>query len=324
MGLMQGWVGAIVLGLGIATVLLAWVWPRRARRDAGRSAPAAALDRVRRLPAFRALVRRETRSRTLEAACLLIAIVGAALLGSRLVAVGDDADELRNRDVILCLDVSGSMREVDAAVLDTYLTLAADLRGERIGFVMFDATAVTGFPLTSDGKYISAQLSAARDQLTGDQQIAGTTAPRVGSSLIGDGLASCVQRFDHPELQRSRTIVLATDNLLSGDSVYTLAQAVDLARSGTIMVYGIMPGTADPAPMTDLREQLRRTNGDVLTIAPGEPTNTVVIRQAIQAQQKSALIVDRPEHSFDLVWPGAILLLAGLAGSGLAETRRPR
>ena len=324
MGLMQGWVGAIVVGLGRLVAAAAWWWPRRAGRGSGRAVPAAALDRVRKLPAFQNLVRRETRARTLEALCLLIAVAGAALLGARLVGVGDDDDQLRSRDVILCLDVSGSMREVDATVIDTYLGLVSELQGERIGFVMFDATAVTGFPLTSDYAYIVEQLTAARAELEGNRQIAGTTAPRVGSSLIGDGLASCVQRFDHAELQRSRTVVLATDNLLSGDSIYTLAQAAELARSRQVMVFGIMPQTADPAPLTELREQLRATNGDALLVTPGEPTNTVVIREAIQAQQKAALIVERPEHSFDLLWPGTLLLLVGLLGSGLAEARRPR
>ncbi|MCW5953996.1 MAG: VWA domain-containing protein [Propionibacteriaceae bacterium] len=324
MGLMQGWIGAIVVGLGLLVAAAAWWWPRRSRRANGRSVPAAALDRVRRLPAFQSLVRRETRARTLEAVCLLVAVAGAALLGARLVGVGDDDDQLRSRDIILCLDVSGSMREVDTTVIDTYLELVAELRGERIGFVMFDATAVTGFPLTSDYEYIVEQLGAARVELDGNQQIAGTTAPRVGSSLIGDGLASCVQRFDHAELQRSRTTLLPTDNLPSRYSIYTLAEAAELAGSRQIMVYGIMPETVDPLPMTELREQVRRTNGDALMVTPGEPTNTVVIREAVQAQQKAALIVERPEHSFDLLWPGTILLLLGLLGSGAAEARRPR
>lgn len=324
MGLMQGWVGALVVALGLLVVAAARWWPWRSGRVAGRSVPAAALDRVRNLPAFQHLVRRETRARAVEALCLLVAVVGAALLGARLVGVGDDDDQLRSRDVILCLDVSGSMREVDTTVIDTYLELVAELQGERIGFVMFDATAVTGFPLTSDYPYVAEQLAAARAELEGTQQIAGTTAPRMGSSLIGDGLASCVQRFDRAELQRSRTVVLATDNLLSGDSVYTLAQAAELARDRRVMVFGIMPETSEPAPLTELREQVRRTHGEALLVTTGEPANTVVIREAVQAQQKAALIMDRPGHSFDLLWPGTILLLLGLFGSGIAEAGRPR
>ncbi len=324
MGLIQGWVGALVLGLAVLIAGLTWVWPDRAGRRRGRAVAAAALDRVRQLPAFKVLVRRETRARTWETLCLVVAILGAALLGARLVGVGDDDQEMRNRDVILCLDVSGSMRRIDTTVIDTYLSLVSTLQGERIGFVMFDATAVTGFPLTSDYEYVVAQLSQAREELSGSQAIAGTTALRVGSLLIGDGLASCVHRFDHADLQRSRTVVLATDNLLSGDSIYTAAQAAELARSRQVMVYAIMPESLDLEPMMELREHTRRTHGDVLLVTPGEPSNVVAISSAIQSQQKTALILEQPDRSFDVLWPGCLLLVVGLLGSGFAEWRRPR
>lgn len=321
---MQWWVGAIVVGLGALTAAVCWFWPGRVGRVSGRSVPAAALDRVRRLPAFRVLVRSETRQRSIEAVCLGVVVLGAALLGSRLVGVGDDSDELRNRDVILCLDVSGSMKEVDATVIDTYLSLVSQLQGERIGFVMFDATAVTGFPLTSDYQYIQQQLETAKEQLGKNTNIAGTLAAGVGSSLIGDGLASCVQRFDHPELQRSRSVVFATDNLLSGDSIYTLSQAMELAEQSRVMVYGVMPYSEDLTPMIELRAGTRSTNGEVLVLKPGEPTNTVAISTAIQRQQKTALILERQDRSFDILWPGALLFTLGLLGSGIWEVRRPR
>jgi hypothetical protein len=324
MGLMQWWVGAIVLGLGVVVAAGALLWPHRPRRTDGRSLPAAALDRVRRLPAFQALARRELRYRAVEAACLAVMLLGAALLGSRLVGVGDDSQDLRSRDVILCLDVSGSMRGIDTTVIDTYLGLVGELQGERIGFMMFDANAVVAFPLTGDYDYVRQQLLAARTEIGSSEPIAGTTATRVGSSLIGDGLASCVQHFDHAELRRSRTVVLATDNLLSGDSIYTLDQAMELARQSQVMVYGIMPQALDAGPMAELRQGARTTNGDVLAVTAGEPTNTVAISSAIQSQQKAALILERQDRSFDNLWPGTLLFVVGLLGLGIPEWGRPR
>ena len=41
--------------------------------------------------------------------------------------------EQHNRDIMLCLDASGSMSSADAAVVDVFSELAAEFDGERIG-----------------------------------------------------------------------------------------------------------------------------------------------------------------------------------------------
>ena len=62
--------------------------------------------------------------------------------------------DVRNRDVMLCLDVSTSMNELDAIVLRQFAELAAGLRGERIGLTIFNGSAITVFPLTDDAEFI--------------------------------------------------------------------------------------------------------------------------------------------------------------------------
>ncbi|MCR1785897.1 VWA domain-containing protein [Nocardioides carbamazepini] len=324
MGVIQWWVGGAIVAAAAVAGLVSWRLARP-RRTGGAAVLASSLDRVRALPAFRALARQEWRRRLLETACLVLALAGAALMAARLVGVSDDAEEMRTREVVLCLDVSGSMRELDADVIDTYLELAGRLREERIGFVVFDANAVTVFPLTTDREYVIEQLNAARKAVAdkGTTALPGVTAYQVGSSLIGDGLATCVRHFDRPDALRSRTIVLATDNELAGDAVYTLPQAARLAEESGVMVFGIMPERAEPELVDELRAAVAPTSGEVLSIEPGERTNVARISSAIKAQQKTAVLASAQDRSFDLVTPGAVLFLLGLAGSLVARGRRP-
>ena len=304
-------------GVGVGVVLAgavvaAGAWRLRRRQAGGDPLWAAATDRVRRLPTYQRLLMAQTRARRTELAGAVLALLGLALLGSRLVGVDDDAEELRHRDVVLCMDVSGSMTALVEDVLDTYVDLAAQLSEERVGFVMFDANAVTGFALTDDHDEVAARLAAAKAELAEEDLVAGTSAPGSGSSLVGDGLASCVQHFDRLEEERARTLVLATDNLVSGDSIYTLRQATDLAVEHDVMVFGIAPEGTRGDAMVELRAQTARTHGDVLVVSPGRSTNVVVIADAIASQERTALLETAQERSFDLVAPGVLLVLLGL------------
>lgn len=310
MAVMQWWVGVLVMAVALAVGLTARWWRRRGTASA--AVPAAGLDRIRRLPLFKTLARGELRRRRLEAAGLALALLGAGAAGSRIIGISDDSEEMHTRDIVLCMDVSASMAPLVGDVLDSYLALVDSLEGERIGFVMFDAYAVTGFPLTTDYPYVVAQLRAAKKDISAGQ-VPGTQAPRSGSSLVGDGLATCVQRFDRPEDARSRTVVLATDNLVSGDAVYSVPQATELAMDQDVMVFGVMPRGSEPVPTRQLREESERTGGRTLTLDAGRGTNAVTISDAVESQQKAEILTRERERSFDLIWPGGLLLVLGAA-----------
>ena len=324
MELIQGWVGALVLTLTAACAALAWwIAPRAARTSTG--SRVAMLDRVRALPAFRALARREWRARAVESAALALALAGVALMGARWVGISDEADELRTREVVLCLDVSGSMRELDADVVDTYRQLVAELDEERIGLVVFDAYAVTLFPLTTDRDYVLEQLTELGRAVSGDGDgvPAGVSSPNVGSSLIGDGLATCAGMFDDERAGRSRTVVLATDNEVAGDALYTVPEAMEVAAAKGAMVFAVMPKVSKPPHVSEMTETARTTSGDVIMLEPGEPTNVARLASAIDQQQRRAVMTLNQDRSYDLVAPGGLLFLLGLGGALAAVWRRP-
>jgi hypothetical protein len=170
-----------------------------------------------------------------------LSIVGLAAVGLTMRPVTDRELErdVRNRDVMLCLDVSTSMNELDAIVLREFAELAAGLRGERIGLTIFNGSAITVFPLTDDAEFIEATLEEAARSLGQRKRSFVEGTEEGGTSLIGDGLASCAMRFDAGERGRSRSIVFATDNALAGDPILQLPAAAALVREAEIRMYAI-------------------------------------------------------------------------------------
>ena len=59
---------------------------------------------------------------------------------------------------MLCLDVSGSMSEVDVEVLSVFEELLDGFEGERIGLTIFNSSPVQIFPLTDDYEFIRGHL----------------------------------------------------------------------------------------------------------------------------------------------------------------------
>lgn len=287
-------------------------------------------DRIRRLPRFQALLTQRLNWTKLEVFFVVVALVGAIVLASRPIYVTTDSREMRNRDVMLCLDVSGSMTDVDAELLATYVSLVEQLRGERIGLVIWDSSAVTVFPLTDDYDFIVEQLWAVHDsigaQLTPDSSSAAMMQAVLygdGSSLIGDGLMSCAQRFDQAESDRPRTIILATDNELAGSPFFTLDEAMEEAAARQIMVFAIAPSDLRPREGQELQRGSRHTGGDLLSVSLDDSTTSSRIVRAIERQQRQAIATLPRARSFDLVWPGGIAIGVGLIGMSWCAWRRP-
>ena len=194
------------------------------------------------LPAVRKRIRAQRWLHALLAVLLVSGLVSAAAIAGRPVRVTERSDALANRDIVLCLDVSTSMVRIDSSVLTTFSEILEDFDGERVGIVAWNSAAQTIVPLTDDYELLRDQLSELGDVLDIDpenvtykQQLAyqeafgGTVNSSInGSSLAGDGLASCAQAFDNQGLERSRSIILATDNQVidpDNEQIYPLPDA---------------------------------------------------------------------------------------------------
>ena len=208
---------------------------------------------------------------------LLVAVILAALtigvVASRPVSSSLTHSETYSRDIVLCLDVSGSMVDYDALVIEAFEDLVGEFDGERVALVLWNSSSAQVFPLTDDYDYLSSQLATVRESMEGSYESGSSynywngTLVADGASLIGDGLASCVLRFDRLDTERSRTIVLATDNVINGEPLLTFDEAADFAIERDVRVFGINP-LEDTAPKEaeEFEELVDKTGGGYYTL----------------------------------------------------------
>jgi len=330
---------AVALGLLVVVLLVLWLrpWRRAPRTGAAYIAHAA---RLRDLPRYRALVRRQV----VLGACLtlaaLVACSGAVVLAGRLQQRQSVIQEDRTRDIVLCLDASGSMAQVDAQVLEEFRAIIAGLRGERVGLTIWSGAAITVFPLTDDYEYVVEQLSAAQqafasgDVYSDDYAIftAGTVLDWDVQSQMGDGLASCVQRFDRRDEERSRAIVLASDNEPIGTGIFSVPDAAAYALEQKVVVHGIAaPKTAErPAAVDQFEAAVTSTGGTFSLLGADGSTRTVI--EAIADLEAKPIrrpplvqVLDRPGLGTGLVATGlaGLLLLWAVQGALVLRDRRP-
>lgn len=307
----------IALVVAVAVLLVVW---RRPRGPGETVDPAYVVhtDLVRSLPRYRTLVEHRARlGRTGTVAALLVA-TGAILLTARLEGV-DPTSQGRTRDIILCLDASASMSEEDAAVIAEFREIVADLRGERIGMTIWNGAALTIFPLTDDYEYVDEQLTIA-ERAFAEQNfnyVVGTVLENdIVSSQVGDGLVSCVQRFDRPREERARTVILASDNAPEGTGVYTLREAAAYAGERGVVVHGIAsPATTQrPGAAEQFAEAVGSTDGIFGVLGSEDSAEEVVddIRERESEEiddEPVVATVDRPIAGTALVGLGLLLLL---------------
>lgn len=317
-----------ILPLAAAAVALALYLAKR-KGNANTARPVAHSERLTALPEYQRALRRHRRWLATAVVAGFLLLAGTALAAARPAERSTTQPELRNRDIILCLDVSGSMASTDAAITGVFEKLAKEFDGERIGMVMFDSRAVQLFPLSDDYDYIAGELAAARKAFDdgGDSFFSGTWGGG-GTSLIGDGLASCIRSFPgsnngrEDDAGRSRSVILATDNYVSGAPIFTLEQAAQLAKPKGVKIHALNPGDLDYGPRKDqpgarLRAVAESSGGSYF--APDSPEAVPGIVQKVQESEATAMkgapqliVADRPELPlFIALIAGGVLLLAG-------------
>lgn len=142
----------------------------------------------------------------------------------------------KGRDIMMAIDLSGSMKEEDFSVngrvatrLDVIKQAANDfiLRrvGDRVGLVLFSDRAYLQAPLTFDRDVVANLLDQAQVGLTGQR------------TAIGDAIAISVKRLkDRPK--EGRVLVLMTDGANNEGTLEPL-KAAEIARTLGIRIYTI-------------------------------------------------------------------------------------
>ena len=143
-------------------------------------------------------------------------------------------------DIVLCIDVSGSMtaqdfipnrmeaaKKVAQDFIDSRLT-------DRIAIVIFSGESFTQCPLTTDRAVLKSAVENIRNGLLED------------GTAIGDGLATSVDRLRSSK-SKSKVVVLLTDGENNGGLIGP-TNAKEIAKAFHVKVYTVGVGTEGYAP----------------------------------------------------------------------------
>ncbi|MEO9021645.1 MAG: VWA domain-containing protein [Ginsengibacter sp.] len=143
-------------------------------------------------------------------------------------------------DIILCIDVSGSMTAQDFTPnrMEAAKRVAEEFvdhrPSDRIGVVIFAGESFTQCPLTTDHYVLKTQIAQIRNGLLED------------GTAIGSGLATSVDRLRNSKA-KSKVIILLTDGVNNGGLIDP-STAKEIAKTFKIKVYTIGVGTDGYAP----------------------------------------------------------------------------
>ncbi len=172
--------------------------------------------------------------RILALSCIIIALARPQIKFDETQTEGEGVD------IILCIDVSGSMTAQDFSPnrMEAAKKVAEDFvdnrPSDRIGVVIFAGESFTQCPLTTDHDVLKAQIQQIRNGLLED------------GTAIGSGLATGVDRLRNSK-SKSKVIILLTDGVNNGGLIDP-STAREIAKTFKVKVYTIGVGTDGFAP----------------------------------------------------------------------------
>lgn len=143
-------------------------------------------------------------------------------------------------DIVLCIDVSGSMTAQDLTPnrLEAAKSVAIDFVNkrvtDRVGIVIFSGESFTQCPLTTDRRVLVSAIENIRNGLLED------------GTAIGSGLGTSVDRLRSSK-SKSKVVILLTDGENNGGLIDP-ETAKEIAKAFQVKVYTIGVGTDGYAP----------------------------------------------------------------------------
>ncbi len=181
---------------------------------------------------------------------------------------------IKKRDIFLCMDVSYSLYEMNGELVESIKAIVEGMEGDRFGISIFNTSTVLYVPMTDDYDFIIEKLDVLKEYFDLQKEYmynyndkymyeidmdeynkirekldyydAGTLINNMirGSSLIGEGLASCLYSFPQiDDSDRTRVIIMSTDNTQEALSspIIELKEAAQACANHDVKVFGIYP-----------------------------------------------------------------------------------
>ena len=236
-----------------------YIWLKKYGIHESRQAiPVAHTDRLVKLPEYQKALKRYKLLLRVTMVALSLGLVASILISARPARVALITPAQKSRDIMLCLDVSGSVLKADNRLVGRFNALVKEFSGQRFGLTVFNSSSIAVLPLSDDYQFISEQLGNVQKALT-EQKGQGFTdltsgtlaAFDKGTSLATDGVTSCINNLGQNLQKRSQSVILATDNESNGTPIITPEQTVALAQHRNVRIYAIDPGPTDASRQAD-------------------------------------------------------------------------
>lgn len=229
------------------------------------------------------------------------------------------------RDLLLCIDISGSMDERDLVIgqrrfsrMEVVRQLGSDFisrrSGDRVGLIMFGSQAYVQTPLTFDHKTVQHFLGEAQVGLAGK------------STAIGDAIGLGIKRLrDRPE--KARVLILITDGANSAGVVQPI-EAAEMAAKSDVKIHTIGVGS-EPQGRSFGQRNLAQSNGldeaslqKIAELTGGQYFRARDVREleSVYAAIEQLEPVDNEEQTFRPLielfpWPLGFALLLSMVAS---------
>ena len=193
--------------------------------------------------------------------CLIVA-------ASRPLWIGEPVTQtISGRDLMLAVDISGSMQEMDMLVdsravsrIEVLKKVVSDFvdrrEGDRLGLILFGTNAYTYVPLTFDRKTLNELLIDASIGLAGR------------GTAIGDAIGLAVKRMRERQAEQKILILVTDGSNTSG--ITDPIEAAQAAYQEGLKIYAIGVGTD--------AETMRRKFG-ITRIRPGTALDEITLKQ---------------------------------------------
>ena len=232
-------------------------------RDLRRVAVIAHTKTIKMLPAYRKAILRYRILLACAAISFLASLFSLTAAAARPTQRQERNTTSENRDVVLCLDVSGSMDLYQGELIKYFNRIVSSLHGQRISVTIFDSKPVNLIPLTDDYDALIETLDTLsknfNDYKHSSIQAASSST---NSSAIGDGVMGCINSLDLSEENlRAKSLIISTDNNYGPQSV-DIGQAARYAERYGITFYGIYVPYSEAKRISQYENATKITNGN--------------------------------------------------------------
>jgi len=261
------------------------------------------------------IVRRRRRLEILIALVVWLALVVALARPER---VGDPIEVTKAaRDVILAIDISGSMDENDFVARDgaslqrlegvkrVVGRFIEEREGDRVALIVFGEKAFIQSPFTED-------LRTVRDLLESTE--VGMAGPH---TVIGDAIGLAIRTFESSEIEE-RLLIVLSDGADTGSRMSPV-NAAEIAADNGVTIFTI--GVGDPKGQGDRRVDVAalediaaRAGGRFFFAGDEAGLESIYARIDEMSPRKIETISFRPRESLG-VFPLAVASTVGLVGA---------